>query len=298
MHIRDTWKLMRPRHWVKNVFVFAALVFAGRLGEARSALAAFGAFAAFCLLSSAAYAFNDVADAAEDRRHPRKKERPVAAGRLSARAALGVSVVCFLAGEAICLLVTPALALVGAAYVALMLLYTLALKRWPVADVACIALGFVLRAVAGGVAVGVEVSNWLLACTFALCLFLGFAKRRGELAELGEGSAAHRPALAGYSAAALDWLLAASGALAVAAFGWYTVTPATLARIGGPYLLLSVPAAAYGIARVAVLVRRGEAGEPTDIVTGDGPFLAVLVLWCLYAASLATFAPEAGRMLP
>ena len=289
--------LMRPRQWVKNAFVFAALVFAGKLGDARLAWLSVRAFVAFCALSSAVYIINDLADVEEDRRHPAKKDRPIASGRLGAKQAAPLAVVCFAVGMALCATTgteRPALLAVGLAYVVLHLLYTVWAKHLMLVDVICIAVGFVLRAVAGGVAIDVPVSRWLLACTFALCMFLGFGKRRCEIAQLGDRSSAanHRATLWGYTLPLLDQLLSVSSGVAVVAFLLYSIKPET-----PPLLFYSTPLVVFCIFRVSLLVEAGRVSGPTEAVTRDVPFVIGFGLWCIYAAVVATWGSRLMELL-
>jgi len=282
--------LMRPRHWVKNLFVFAALLFAGKLLDGRAWLLSTLAFAGFCLLSSAAYVINDIADAEEDCVHPGKKSRPIASGQMSKLEGALLAGVCLAWGISLCVWVNLPLLIVGLLYVALNGLYTFFCKRWILVDVMCIAFGFVLRAVAGGVAIGVPVSLWLLACTFTLCMFLGFGKRRCEAGELGENeAAAHRATLSRYSPPLLDHLLSVSGGVAIVTYILYTLDPRTVEKLGTPYLFFSVPLVIYCIFRVALLVESERVSGPTEAVTRDRPFIAALLVWAAYAAIVVTW---------
>jgi 4-hydroxybenzoate polyprenyltransferase len=296
MTARHVIRLLRPRHWVKNVFVLAPMVFAGKALEGRAwALAGLG-FGAFCLLSSATYAINDVVDAETDRTHPNKKQRPVASGEMSRPQALAVALVCLALGVTMSLPINARFLLVGMSYFFLNLLYTGGLKQVLVMDVACIALGFVLRAAAGGEAVGAPASAWLLVCTMCLCMFLGFAKRRSDIAGTFTSRAAER-ALPPYTAALLDRLIGASAAVTLVAYMAYTMDPATVRRFGTPCFIFSVPLVAYAVWRVRTLVETGRASGPTEAVTEDPPLIASLILWALYAGLIATRGPQVQAAL-
>lgn len=286
-------RLLRPTHWVKNLFVFAPLVFAGKALDPSALVGSGLTFAGFCLLSSAIYSFNDIVDAEEDRLHPRKKSRPVASGELSPRSAGVLMVVALVCGCVLIAVASRGLLVLAACFLALHVVYTLWLKRCMLVDVMCIAAGFVLRAVAGGIAVGVPVSLWLLACTFTLCLFLGFGKRRCEVAALDrEGASDHRETLYYYSLRLLDHLLSVTAGLAVVTYLLYTVQPRTIEKVKTPYLLFSVPFVIYCIFRMTLRMEAGEVDGPTQVVIRDKPFIASFLLWVVYVVCVVTWGPE------
>lgn len=290
--------LARPREWVKNVFVFAALVFAGRTSDPVALLLTVEAFAAFCLLSSACYVINDIADAKQDRQHPTKRNRPIASGRITATQGVILALFCLGVGAAVCAAVNVSLLAVGLLYVALSLLYTCWLKRHVLIDVMCIAAGFVLRAVGGGAAIGAPVSLWLVACTFTLCMFLGFCKRRCELAELAgrEPAASCRPALLRYSLPLLDRLIGVSAGVAIVTYLLYTVAPHTIEKAGTPCLIFSVPLVIYCIFRIALLVEAGRTSGPTEVITQDKPFIFALLLWVAYVVGVVAWGRRAALL--
>lgn len=281
--LRAVLQLTRPAQWVKNVFVFAALVFGVQwdepdaIGKALIALAAFGIF---CLLSGAVYAFNDLLDWKEDALHPTKKNRPVARGALSPAAAGLIAVLLASSGASASLYMPRGFALTAMVYLILNLVYSLWGKRRVLLDVILIAIGFVLRALAGAQAIDVEVSAWLVVCTFTLCLFLGFGKRRCELAVLenSEKAAKHRATLSEYSIELLTQLLSVTGAMAVMTFLLYTLDPNT----PSPHsLIFTTPLVFYAIFRYAMVISRGERTGPTDVLINDRPFLATAIVWTL-----------------
>jgi len=198
---------LRPRQWVKNLFVFAGLVFGQRLFTP-AVWPALGAFAIFCGLSGAIYLVNDVADREKDRLHPKKRERPIAAGRLPVRVALGVAAALVAAGLVAAARISAGFLLVAVAYVVLLTAYSAWLKHVVIVDVLTVALGFVLRALGGTLAIDVAVSGWLLICTILSALFLALGKRRNEYLTLEADAARHRPILAEYSAGLLDQMIA------------------------------------------------------------------------------------------
>jgi len=272
----DLLALARPRQWTKNAVVFAALVFAGRLGEARAFGLAALTGAAFCLASSAAYAFNDVCDRADDRTHPSKRTRPVAAARLGAGTALGAALVFAAAALALSsLLPAPARAVLGC-FLALNLLYSLGLKRLAILDVMAIAFGFVLRVEAGIAAIAAPESAWIVLCMFFVALLLGCGKRRAELAELPADTGGGRRAVLGaYSLGFLDLLLAVSATTAIVCYALYAVS----VQANETFLLTVLPVV-FGVARYLMLVRVHARGQdPDDLLTRDPALVAAIVAW-------------------
>jgi hypothetical protein len=278
---------LRPEQWTKNLLVFAGLLFGGRLLDPAAALAATWTFVLFCALSGAVYLFNDLRDRDGDRRHPIKRMRPIAAGELEASTALIAAAALVVGGMAGAFLVTPALAGVAAAYATLLLLYSFALKHLVIIDVMTIAGGFVLRAVAGAVAVKVPISSWLLACTTLLALFLALSKRRHELILLGGGAEEHRPILDQYSPYLLDQMISVVTASTVIAYTVYATSPDTAARLGTSRLGVTVPFVLYGIFRYLYLVhQQGGGGSPTTLFLSDRPLLLCVGMWAGTVAAL------------
>ena len=270
---------LRPRQWVKNLFVFAAVIFSQRLFTPVVWRAA-EAFLIFCALSGAMYLFNDVVDRDKDRVHPRKRERPVAAGRLSPRAAVAAGLVLLAAALVAAALLSRALLLVAVGYITLLTAYSLGLKHVVIVDVIVVACGFVLRAVAGAVAVDVEISGWLLICTVQIALFLALGKRRHEYLTLEGEAARHRPILAEYSAGLLDQMIAVVTASTVTAYALYTMSPETVAKFHTHWLPVTLPFVLYGIFRYLYLLYRKElGGNPSDVVLNDRPLLINTVCW-------------------
>jgi 4-hydroxybenzoate polyprenyltransferase len=274
-------RLVRPPEWVKNVFVLAAPVFAQQITDPLVLVKTALTFAAFCLLSSVVYITNDIADRHEDRLHPRKCLRPIASGQISPVAASVLAVI-LLAGAVVMLMkVSLGTLAIGITYLGLMLLYSWVLKHRVLLDVIVISLGFVLRALAGAVAAQVQVSPWLITCTFTLCLFLGFGKRRCELASFTDADAAsqHRKTLLRYTPTLLSHLLSVTAAIAVVTFLLYSVDPRTIEHMGTNYLVYTAPLVFYAVFRYTLLVESGRASGPTDIVLNDVPFIVTAVAW-------------------
>ena len=273
---------LRPRQWTKNLLVFAAIIFAGDLDQSEKLLAAAGAFVVYCAASSAAYLLNDVRDVEHDRAHPVKRDRPIASGLVPPRAALVVAVVLAVVAFALAAVLGRWSVLVLCAFVALQLGYSLGLKHVVLIDVMAIAGLFVVRAVAGAVAVHVRISPWLLLCTGLLALFLALAKRRGELVLVGADRTPGRPVLEGYSLALVDQLVAVVAASTVIAYSLYTFT----AR-DSKAMMATIPFVLFGVFRYLLLVHREDAGEePENVLLSDRPILACVALWALTAALL------------
>jgi 4-hydroxybenzoate polyprenyltransferase len=284
-HRLPAWfRALRPRQWTKNIAVFAALVFARRVTDGESVTRALLAFIAFCLLSSGTYVFNDWMDREEDRRHPEKALRPIAAREIRARTVLLLIVICWAAGLDLGVMLGWKFAALGAGYLALQIAYTFSLKHHVILDVLCIAAGFVLRVLAGGVAIDVPVSGWLFLCALLLALFLALAKRRQELVSLEDGAVQHRPSLGEYSLPLIDQMLSTVAGMCILAYGLYTVAPDTVAKVGSDRLKWTLPFVLYGILRYLFLVhRRNVTGSPERVLLSDVPTLVNLLL---YAAAV------------
>jgi 4-hydroxybenzoate polyprenyltransferase len=273
-------ELLRPRQWVKNAFVLVGLLFGHAWSSAHMVWAALGTTLAFCLASGAVYALNDARDAEQDRGHPDKRLRPVARGAVSPAQAVALAAVVAAASLTLAAWVDGRAAGVIAAYLALSGAYSLGLKRVPVLDVVVIAAGFMLRLLAGTLGIGIAPSNWLLACGFLLTLFLGFAKRRAELARLDEGAGKHRAVLEDYSAGFLDQAILLCAAGMVAAYAWYTLAPETARLHGTGRLVLTLPWVLLGTLRYLYrLRRRGGGGDPAEELLRDPVLAASVAGW-------------------
>jgi len=276
---------LRPRQWIKNLFVFAGVIFSQQM-LTPLLWTAVAAFAIFCGLSGAMYLFNDVADAARDRLHPTKRLRPIASGRLSPRTASVVGALVLAGSLAAAFRINVPFGLVALAYGGLLIAYSVWFKHLVILDVLTVAAGFVLRAVAGAVAVDVEISGWLLICTILLALFLALGKRRHEYRSLARDASLHRPILAEYSEGFLDQMISVVTASTVTAYALYTMSPETVAKFHTRLLPLTLPFVLYGIFRyLYLLYRRDLGGSPSDLVVGDRALLLDALLWML-----ATFA--------
>jgi 4-hydroxybenzoate polyprenyltransferase len=283
---------LRPSQWTKNLIVFAALLF-GQRGTAPAFLVpeaigqALAAFGIFCVLSGVVYLINDVADREKDRRHPRKRFRPIASGAVSPGTAIATAVVLTVGALAASWFLRPAFALVAVTYVALLVLYSGPLKHVVIIDVLTIAIGFVLRAVAGAVAINVPISHWLLILTILLALFLALSKRRHELVLLADGATGHRPILEEYSPYLLDQMIAVVTASTLVSYVIYTVSPETVQKFQTDYLGLTLVFPLYGIFRYLYLVHQKEGGgSPSDMLLNDRPLLACVALWAFSVAAI------------
>ncbi len=278
MSARAVLRLLRPKQWTKGLLVFAALLFTRGFLVPSQCLLALEAFVAIGLVSSGVYVANDLLDVERDRRHPAKKLRPIASGQVSPPAAVALTIICVALGLALGILLGPWALAVLAAYLAIQGAYNLGLKHQPVADVFCISLGFVLRAVMGAVAIHVAVSGWLLFCTGALALMLGFGKRRHEFILQGEDRTLSRESLAHYTGPALDGLILIASASAALSYGIYSVDSPT-AR-DHPALILSSFWVFYGIYRYTfLLLANDEGGEPENLIFRDPHMAATLALY-------------------
>jgi len=284
--MRTYVKLIRPAEWVKNVFVLAGLVFSARATDPAAMLLTGLAFAAFCLAASTTYVINDIRDREHDKLHPSKRNRPIARGDVSVRQAGGAAVVLAIGAVVLCFLLPRGFSAVLLSYVLVNVLYTYWLKRKVIMDVILIAVGFVLRAIGGGVAIGMPISPWLIVCTFTLCMFLGFGKRRCELAVIGNTAEAvkHRASLARYSHDLLNHLTSVTAGIAIVTFLLYVMD-----RSGHQppfdkrYLVYTLPLVVYAIFRYTMLIESGRVTGPTDVVINDRPFLITLILWAISA---------------
>jgi 4-hydroxybenzoate polyprenyltransferase len=278
---------MRPKQWIKNTFVFAGLAFAGKVTDPAKVGIAVAVFVAFCLASGATYLLNDVRDAEADRHNPRTASRPIARGDLSPSLALAAAAIAALVALGIAALINVETLGVLGGYVLIQLAYSNGVKHMLFLDVMAIAAGFVLRAAAGGLAIEVPISSWLLLCTGLLAIFLGFTKRRAEAVSLGGTEQPRREVLDHYSVGLLDELIAVVTPSTVVVYAIYAVTGAHT-----HWMLLTLPFVLYGVFRVLFLIHHHGAmtEEPAVIVYRDRPLLACVVLWGVCAATIAAIA--------
>ena len=275
MRLPPMLRLLRPQQWTKNLACMAGVVFGGRLGQPRAVLLDVAVMAGFVLAASAVYVVNDLLDLEHDRRHTAKRTRPLAAGEVSASAAGILAVALVLAAGAIAMALGPATAACMAAYGALNLFYSLGLKHVVVLDVCCIAVGYVLRVLAGIVVLGDVPTGWILLCTFFLALFLALTKRRAELADPGRSGSDQRPVLAAYDRHALDSLVDSSATMAVMTYALFTATSGK-----NPSLIVTVPIVYYAVMHYRQLMQRTDLGqEPDRLLLTDRTLQACIFLW-------------------
>ena len=278
--MRTIFATSRPQQWVKNFVLFAGLVFSQNLGSLDLVLKTFAGFVLFCLLSSSAYVLNDIIDVESDRKHPLKSTRPIARGEIKISTAVVLFVILALISLGLSVWLSTLFALTAMIYFVLNLFYSLYLKHVVIIDVMCIALGFVIRAVAGAVLIGVEISAWLVVCTTLLALFLGFGKRRHELLLLETQATDHRKILSEYSPYFLDQMISVVTASTVVAYAFYTLSPEVETTLGTGHMDLTIPFVLYGVFRYLYLIHQKEGGgSPTRMLLNDKPILANVILW-------------------
>lgn len=287
-------RALRPHQWTKNALVFAALVFAWGDSQqpidADDILSVVLAALGFCLISSCIYLINDIRDRELDRQHPRKRNRPIASGAVAVRTGWIMAATLFVVGLALMATIRLPLAGVGLTYLLMQLGYIFFAKHWPGVDVIIIALGFVLRAVAGAVAIPVTISSWLLSCTFLLALFLALGKRRSEKTDANTDDAKTRPSLQKYNEKLLDRLIQITSIATVISYALYTIAPDTIAKFGGKGLLLTAPLVAVGLFRYHhIIFKTTRAERPEKVLLTDLPMIAILVAYGLLTLGLFLF---------
>jgi decaprenyl-phosphate phosphoribosyltransferase len=271
-------RLARPKQWTKNVLVVAAPGAAGVLLQPLPAFRTAVAFVCFCLAASSTYYINDAVDVESDRQHPRKRNRPVAAGEVSVRAAIGWGIVLAVAAVALSFAARWQLSLVIGGYFLLTLAYSLWLKHEPVLDLGAVAAGFVLRAIAGGIAVGVPISPWFLIVAGAGSLFMVTGKRSAELRQVGAGGISHRRSLEGYTEGFLSYVRAVASSVAILAYCLWAFEKS--AAVGEPaWFELSIVPFALAILRYALLLSQGEGDAPEEVVLSDRVLLGLGAVW-------------------
>jgi 4-hydroxybenzoate polyprenyltransferase len=281
-------QLLRLPDWIKNTFIFAALIFSGGLRSPARVEAALWAFVSFSLIAATVYVLNDWQDRAADRLHPEKRRRPIARGLISGPAALLFGVCLMTAGFAVAVTrVNWPVAGLEAAYLVINAAYSLGMKRVVILEALAVASGFVIRVLVGAAAVGVQPSHWLLLCTLFLALFLTFAKRHGELLVLAQGGAEHRSVLSAYTPAFIGQLNILLCSVCLLAYSLYAAAPDTVARLGSDHLIYTVPLVLYGLLRYLYLVQvKGEGGNPSKLVLRDRSLAGCILVWVLLCAAI------------
>ena len=274
-------QVMRPLHWTKNMFVFAALIFGHKLNEPLAVGRSIGGFFCFCLAASTVYILNDIIDRHSDRLHPEKCSRPIASGRLKVGSAVIFSAVCAAVTMIAAFLLDPTFAVVILIYIVLMVFYSILLRRIMILDCVVISIGFCLRAIAGAVVVEVFISQWLIICTFALCLFLAFGKRRSEIVLLQENGESFRNTLSGYTTELLAHMIDVTSGLAVVCFLLYAMDDKTFQVHGNNNLVYTTPLVLYCIFRFSSLIQTGKYLGPVQLIFNDLPFQIGFVVWII-----------------
>jgi 4-hydroxybenzoate polyprenyltransferase len=280
MKILEVVKSLRIQQWIKNLFVFAPLIFSQNVFNIPLLIKTFLAFVLFCILSGAAYILNDIQDLEEDKLHPLKSKRPLASERLKKNHALFACILFVLLGLAGAYFLNVYFFVVVLVYFILQIAYSIWLKHVVIIDVFLIAAGYFLRVIAGGLAIEVQISPWLFICTILIALFLALSKRRHELVLLDKSAEIHRPILKEYTPNLLDQMIAVVTASTVISYCLYTVSSETIAKFGTKNLLFTVPFVLYGIFRYLYLVhQKDEGGSPEALIIKDKPLLVDLFLW-------------------
>ena len=278
--LRALVESLRPQQWVKNGFIFAALIFSQSLTRWDRCRQEVLAALVFCIVSSATYIMNDILDAPEDRHHPVKRLRPIASGRLSVTTAAVVGLVLGCGGLVAAWKLDRRFFFVVAAYLAINVMYSTFLKRVVLLDVFIVAAGFLLRVVAGGVVIHVPISPWLIVCTTLLALFIALSKRRHELVLLGEHASDHRAILADYTPYFLDQLISIVTASTVVSYALYTLSPDVQSKFPGKRLEMTIPFVLFGVFRYLHLIHHGEqGGNPTRSLFTDPVLFSVVLFW-------------------
>ncbi len=284
---------MRPWQWIKNSFVLTPLLFSGQFSKPDECARAILIFIAFCLVSSAIYVVNDLCDRHEDRLHPTKRLRPIASGAVTAGAGIAIATVLTVIGFTVAAAVNRMALLTVIMYFLVTIMYSLGLKHVAILDVMIIAGGFVLRIIAGSVAIGVSPSHWLVLCTIMLSLFLGFSKRRVELTALvnsGQSTASTRVVLRDYSVAFLDQVIAMVTAATIVCYALYAVDARTREVFGTRAMLLTFPCVMYGLFRYIYIVYHLKQGEdPTCTLYRDVPTILNILIWLLLSLSVVLY---------
>ena len=275
-------KLMRPKQWIKNLFVFAALIFSMKFLSTFHMGQAILCFVLFCMISSSIYILNDIVDVEKDRLHPKKKNRPLAKGTVSIKAAVGVSIILMISSVLAGFLFNPLVGTVITLYLINNLIYSFKIKHIVIMDIISIAIGFILRVVAGAFAIDVGISAWILVCTFFISLFLGIGKRRGEILALEHNAHDHRANLKDYTEEFVNQITSIVVACTIMSYSLYTFT-----AYEHMYMMLTIPFVVYGIFRYLNLIyTQDEGGSPTELVLTDKLIIIDVVLWGIVSSTI------------
>jgi 4-hydroxybenzoate polyprenyltransferase len=286
----DLIKSLRPAQWSKNLLLFAGLTFSHNLFSMAIILKVVLGFTIFCFLSGCIYIINDLVDLDKDRYHPIKCHRPLAAGKLTPILAIQFTISVFVISSISAYFLDSFFAMICLVYVTLMVSYSLLLKNIAILDVIIIAIGFVLRAVAGAVLIDVEISPWLLVCTLFLSLFLALAKRRHEMTLLAHNATNHRDSLSAYNTTLLDQMIVIVTTSTLLAYTLYTLAPRTKEIVGTSNLFITIPFVLYGIFRYLYLIyHKNEGGRPEILIFSDKSLMINLILWVIFVIMVLYF---------
>lgn len=281
---------MRLQQWIKNLFIFAALIFSAHLFNLQDLILTILGFISFSLVASGTYIINDIADLKKDQLHPLKSNRPLPSGRLSKREAFAGAIIIIAIGMIISYVLNTNFALVVLSYIVINIIYSFGLKDIVILDVMTISAGFVLRVIGGAVLIQVPTSEWLIICTILLSLFLGFSKRRHELLLLENNANSHRSVLQHYSPYFLDQMISIVTATTVMSYALYTISTDTIHKFGTSNLIYTVPFVLYGIFRYLYLVhKREEGGNPAKLALTDLPLFINIILWFICVTIIIYF---------
>jgi len=280
MQLVEIFKSLRPQQWIKNLFIFAPIIFSQNIFNLPLLLKTIIAFIVFCILSGSLYILNDLKDLEEDKLHPLKSKRPLASGKLKKFHAILAFIILSSLGFILAISLNKNFFIIALIYFLLQVAYSVRLKHVVILDVFVIAAGFFIRVVSGGLAIEVPISSWLLICTILLALFLALSKRRHELVFLEKNARSHRPILEEYNPYLLDQMIAVVTASTLIAYCLYTIAEETVAKFGTTKLIYTVPFVLYGIFRYLYLIhQRSEGGSPEALIIKDRPLLIDLFLW-------------------
>jgi 4-hydroxybenzoate polyprenyltransferase len=281
--------LMRIKHWIKNLFVFAPIIFSANIGEFHLLVNTIYVFISFCFVSSSIYIFNDIKDADNDSKHPRKKNRPIVSGKISINHAVIIAFLCLILGIAFLFFLPFYASLSVILYILLNVFYNIKGKDLVLIDAICISIGFVLRVIAGAYAINVNPTGWIIVTTFFLALFLGFGKRRNELIQSKSNKNNTRKVLELYNFNYLDYLMISTATITIISYSLYCLDSQTVQKFGTDKLIYTIPFVSYGVFRYLLLIFRQSEGDPTEIVYRDLGISLTLVFWIVTFLSLIHF---------
>lgn len=285
----NTVKMLRPKHWIKNVFVFAPVIFSLNFTKAIYLQKSLIVFISFCLVASSVYIINDLIDKKEDQKHPIKKYRPIASGNINFYLAVFVSFFLFLSSIILSCFIAKVLLVIVLLYFSLNILYSFFLKDIVIIDVFFIAIGFLFRLYAGGFALNIPVSHWVVLTTFFLSLFLGFGKRRAEYMVEENMSKQTRKTMNQYNKSILDYFLITSMTLTVITYGLYTISPVTIKKFGNDNLIYTIPLVVFGLFRYTFLLFKDKTEDVVEIVIKDKFIILTCVIWAFLVSMILYF---------